>query len=105
MNSEKFTLVSNENETIFKFNLAENDNIIFHKKLKCNLLQGDKLCTIESGLNKAKLAVNSPVYGQLSQLLEVNSRNPQAVITNCQHEIEFSGMCGDCGADMRYLNY
>ena len=94
MNSAKFTFECSRNETIINFNLAENDKISFHKKEKSNLKKGDKICTIDSG--NIKTAVVSPIYGRIDFIIDT-----KVVISECLHEMEFSGMCADCGVEIR----
>lgn len=99
MNSEKFSLEKNEEEAILNINLDGNDKIILLKKMKNCVKPNDKVCIIESGTIKTPIL--SPVYGQVRSISNLNEKSIKIVISICQHEAEFGGMCANCGVEMR----
>ena len=99
MNNEKFSLRFENKETIILLNLKENDKITLYKKEKNCLKEGDKICLIETGENKVQIV--SPCFGQLTKIQNIEGKVSGLVITICEHEMEFNGMCADCGFDLR----
>lgn len=99
MNLEKYTVENCENETIININLTQNDKIFFHKKEKSHLKTGEKICTIETV--DGKFSVSSPNIGQITRIHNADTQLLKVILTLCKHEIEFNGMCADCGVDIR----
>lgn len=100
MNMQNFTIVQLENQTIISINLNQNENIIFHKKENHLLRIGDKICTIEN--LKEKKSIFSPIIGKIEKITINDLNSVIIVLKTCLHEIEFFGMCSECGIDIKY---
>ena len=101
MNTGKYILNTDDKETIIIINLTENDKIIFHKKEKIIIKEGDKICTVTDDMTKNKISVISPSFGRIKQIIENKGESAQITISLCEHEMEYNGMCADCGIDFR----
>ena len=81
--------------------MNENDIINFHKKEKISIKEGDKICTITDEITKTKISVISTNFGRIKQIVEIKGKSAKIVISLCEHEMEYNGMCADCGIDFR----
>jgi hypothetical protein len=101
MNFEKCDIEEFENETIININLNHNENIIFHKREKNHIKIGDKICSIENSNQKNQIF--SPINGTIQKISSCEIKKYIIVLKTCLHEIEFNGMCAECGIDLRYF--
>ena len=98
--NEKYSLKIEDNETYIFFHLCEKDIVTFFKKENSSLKKGDKICFIESEGNK--IPIVSPGFGQLTKIEKNEGKAIKLIISMCGHEMEFNGMCADCGIDLRF---
>jgi hypothetical protein len=101
MNFGKYTIDELENETIININLNENENIIFHKRENNHIKIGDKMCTIVS--KEEKNPILSSLTGKIKKISKNDKNSFLIVLKTCLHEIEFNGMCAECGIDLKYF--
>ena len=79
--------------------LNQNENIIFHKREKNHIKTGEKICSIET--SKENKFISSPITGIIEKISRIDINSYIIVLKLCLHEIEFNGMCTDCGIDIK----